>query len=46
MSCEVEGLLTLEQARQLFPEEPPSKRWISKMAKRVGCYVKAADGSM
>jgi len=40
MSREVEELLTLEQARQLFPEGGPSKRWISKEAKKVGAYVK------
>jgi len=41
MSRETKGLLTLEQARELFPEDPPSTRWISKMAKLVGCYIKA-----
>jgi len=33
-------LMTLEQAQDLFPDSPPSTRWISKTAKDLGCYVK------
>jgi len=33
-------LLTLDEARALFEHEPPSRRWLSIMARKVGSYVK------
>jgi len=33
-------LLTLDEARALFGPEPPSRRWLSIMARKVGSYVK------
>jgi hypothetical protein len=40
MKKEVPELLTLDEARALFTDEPPTRRWLSSMARKVGAYVK------
>jgi single-stranded DNA-binding protein len=40
MTKQTPELLPLDDARELFPHEPPSRRWLSSMARKVGAYVK------